>query len=72
LTNARAVANLFGSPALGQDRRRADHGQAGDRGDQFGQPQFLQNRRHPLLGVQQPAMPSSWRTVFWSTLLTLT
>jgi hypothetical protein len=46
----------FDGAGLGQDRRRADHGQAGDRGDQLGQPQFVQDRCHPGLGVQQPAV----------------
>jgi hypothetical protein len=49
-----------GEPArvarLGQDRGSADRGQAGDRGDQAGQPELVQHGEHPGRGVRQPPM----------------
>jgi hypothetical protein len=56
LTNARAVANRYGVAGLGQDRGRANRGQASDRGDQLGQPELVKDAGHPLLGVAQPAV----------------
>jgi hypothetical protein len=50
----RGVANRAGVAGLGQDRRDPGHGQPGDGGHQIGQPEVLQDRAHPGLGVGEP------------------
>ena len=45
-----------GVAGLGQDRGGADRGQAGDRGDQAGQSELVQDGDHPLLGVGEAGL----------------
>ena len=45
-----------GVAGLGQDRRRAHRRQAGDRGDQCGQAELVQDRRHPPLSLGEPVL----------------
>ena len=44
-----------GVAGLGQDRRGTHRRQAGDRGDQRGQAELVQDGGHPLPGAGEPA-----------------
>ena len=56
MTSARAVAKRRGSPVSAEDRGRTDGGQAGDRGDQRGELEFVEDGGHPGLGVAEPGV----------------